>query len=533
MLDLIFQKIHSQGSAEITANLKRNWYIPISALFFYLLNASNDINYYLGIFISVLLTLLLCALVSDLPGRARNNRKLQIFSLVNSISICSALLYTLSGSDFIWGPSLLLRIISAVLAVPFVYAGNLLFWSYLPRMIRQICDLTTVKRSEWIFYAVLLLLSCALASYAFTNSQAFYGTPHDCDVIYTSDSPAMIRNNVYLALTCSENDIRQPLFAVFSAPFMGIPSLISLIPFINGPLIMDYAQIALLLFTFIMLSMNLGMTIIQRISFVIFNCCTYTYLLSTLMMEQYVIAFFYLILSVCLISGNRKSEAAVCAATGSYLVSGALFTLVPDRFQARKILVWFKNTCKYAGSYLLLILLFGRTDVLINSATSILFLRQFAGTSISYSDRTYQYLNFVRSCFLAPDSGNNNGFWQMYPVTAISWTGIAFLIIAIVGFTVTHKNKMSLLSFAWIIMSALLLLAIGWGTVENGLILYCLYFGWSFPVLLFNLMKHAEEKLKTVVITPVITVISCIVMMIINIPALGSMLVFAVSVYPA
>ena len=83
-----------------------------------------------------------------------------------------------------------------------------------------------VNTTEWIVYGILIVVSLTLMITSFAQTEAFYGTEYAYDIIYTSDSPALVKGNVYLGLAHPENDLRQPLFAVFAAPFVGIPYLV-------------------------------------------------------------------------------------------------------------------------------------------------------------------------------------------------------------------------------------------------------------------------------------------------------------------
>ena len=73
---------------------------------------------------------------------------------------------------------------------------------------------------------------------------------------------------------------------------------------------------------------------------------------------------------------------------------------------------------------------------------------------------------------------------------------------------------------------------LGWGTKENGLILYALYFGWAFLVLLFQLIEKVESKLNIKFLVPVVTMIAVAALLTINIPAIIEMVNFAITYYP-
>ena len=80
--------------------------------------------------------------------------------------------------------------------------------------------------------------------------------------------------------------------------------------------------------------------------------------------------------------------------------------------------------------------------------------------------------------------------------------------------------------------SVFMLLIFGWGTQENGLILYALYFGWAFFVLLFQLLEKIESKLNAPFLTPIVTIIAVSILLMVNIPGMMEMVHFAVQYYP-
>jgi len=62
--------------------------------------------------------------------------------------------------------------------------------------------------------------------------------------------------------------------------------------------------------------------------------------------------------------------------------------------------------------------------------------------------------------------------------------------------------------------------------------LYALYFGWAFLVLLFQLIEWVEDKLHITMLVPVVSVISVVVLAMINIPAIMEVINFAICNYP-
>ena len=142
-----------------------------------------------------------------------------------------------------------------------------------------------IKVTEWIVYGVLLTASFSLMIVSFAQTEAFYGTEYAFDIIYTSDSPSLVKGNVYLALTHAENDLRQPLFAVFAAPFIGIPYLFGRLFVTTASvqaMLVNSVQVIMLFVANSILAKMMKLSPMKRICFILLTCCTYTHLLFTL-----------------------------------------------------------------------------------------------------------------------------------------------------------------------------------------------------------------------------------------------------------
>ena len=191
----------------------------------------------------------------------------------------------------------------------------------------------------------------------------------------------------------------------------------------------------------------------------------------------------------------------------------------------------------YGFDFILLLLLSDRFHVLWNSVKNLNVLIKFTGEKLGLISRVLQYINYVSSCFFAPAAvvkqlKEGYSSWQLSEATSVNYLGIILFVISVIGFIVTRRAKISQIAFGWLCFSIAVLVLAGWGTSENGLILYALYFGWPFPVLIFNLLKAVEYKTKTTWITPVATVISGVILLIVNIPGMIDLVKFAISEYP-
>ena len=110
--------------------------------------------------------------------------------------------------------------------------------------------------------------------------------------------------------------------------------------------------------------------------------------------------------------------------------------------------------------------------------------------------------------------------------------GVAILLLVIVSAILNRDKMSSLLAAGWAAFSIVILLILGWGTKENGLILYALYFGWAFLLLLFQLVEKISDKLNMKFLVPVFSIGCAAALAAVNIPAVVEMVNFAIAYFP-
>lgn len=549
MTRFLIRRFKTLKFCDLLSNFRSNWFIPISAIFFLLLNtglaAHNrwPVNsYYSFVPAAIMIFLFSFICPSFVTFQFHISTKVKIFALINAASICFVTWADLKRFViFLHGDPAIQKLVFMFLAIPFVYVVNVLFWDKLGTVLNEAIRDFDIKKDEWVIYACIYLLFCTFIAFCFLKSQAFYGTKHLVDIIYTSDSPKLLKTNAFVIIDHIENDLRQPLFAIFAAPLMGIPSLLGkIIPGIPSALFIAFSQLVLLFFSQLLFAKTLELNKIQRICFIILSSCTYTYILFSIMIDQYAIAFFWLTLTIYLMNkGDKNAAISSFASSGTLLTSGVLVPIIlkPKENGFKSYKEWLISMLFYGLDFLILLLLSDRFHILWNSIKNMKLLSQYADEKLGLSMRIFQYSNFVSSYFLTPASmekqledGHNS--WQLAAVTSLNYIGLVIFVLAILGFIATRKSMISRIAFGWLCFSIVILAIAGWGTNENGLILYALYFGWPFLVLNFNLVKVIENKLKTNLIIPLFTAITCIVMLTINVPGIINLVEFAINKYP-
>lgn len=543
-----------KSNPNMIENLKHNWFFPISAFCFFALNSWNLVYYLIGIIIAFFIVLwvsLHYGKISDIYNKS--SLPIRVFSLINSVGICifdhdlfykiwaeRALYDTSSPIPF---PSLALAniigIIGSIIAFYFVFISLLYFNKKLFDVFKDYALFKDIKSSELVFYIILCLLTFVFVTYAFLNSQLFYKTEYIANVLYTSDSPMIVQLNAYLDLTHMENDLRQPLFAVFSSPLMGFTYLLGY-PFSDTgrAIIMDYAQVIILVIANFLLAKLLGLSGYKRIVFVSLISSTYSYLLFSIMMEQYIIAYFYLILCLYIHTNSNSFDLFLLFAASSTLLTGSIIIpFVLWRKYSGNFLLWVKNLFKIIGKFLILILAFGRFDVFYTLIEKIIFLSSFSGNRVSLPDRILQYFVFVRSYFITPinevyiyPSGDIK--WRLCQIDSLDVVGVIIFALAFLSFILNRKKTNSCIYISWVLFSVFILVIMGWGTSENGLTLYILYFGWAFISLLYQLLELVEEKFHIRHFAPIVCSCLIVLFLIINLTEMSVLLDFAFTIFP-
>lgn len=386
----------------------------------------------------------------------------------------------------------------------------------------------------------MILLIALGVTLVFLRTNAFYGAGTG-DVIYSADSRSIVFGNAYMTLLHKENDLRQPLFAAFSAPIMGSAYLIA--AFFHGSqlvwaLLISYIQALLLFASFYLFARMMHLTPGRRACFLLLACCSYPYLLYSLMMEQYVIAVFWLSLSVYLISEKREScPIPLYAAMGTLLTSGAWLLASSNESPVREFGKWLRSMILRGVGFVLLLLGLDRFDIIGGILAQVKLMTVYGGIHLTWADKLRQFLAFLRNCFLAPEGYarlNSYGTpsWWPDPVTAVDFVGVAIVALLVVSRIVNRDKRSTRLAFGWFLFSLVLLVGAGWGARENCLILYSLYFGWAILMLLFQLVEWVADRFHSRLLVPLATAAGVCAFLAVNLPELGRMIAFAIENYP-
>ena len=545
---ILSNAIEYRTLAEQTANIKKNLLLVLSAIAFMLLTLeAYTIEKLFPCIYACVCIILISSQISGLKEKFADVPLLiKIYAFISAYGIyfnTSARNIQISG--FQGTVYHIAIVILSLLSFVSIFLLTALFLDWLVRTIRP--AFASLSRAEFAVFILLAVILLSFSAYSFFKSNLFWGPPAHCsyDLLYTSDTPSIVAENAYLTLYHTENDLRQPLFSVFAAPVIGAFYAVSL-PFsyispIFTPLFLNTVQILMLLTADLLLAKALASDKLTSICFMVVSAFTYTTLLSSLMMEQYIVGYFYLILAIySYITHHRASALSITAATGTLLTSALIMPLgyANDTAPSDRVRAAISALERTVLTFVIVLLAFGRFDVVLDLVTRLGILLGFAGGGKSQGCFN-QFTAFVSSCFAAPDAAavtDASGYptWQLTDryITDISITGCILLALCIISVIINRKSAITRIAALWTMFSVVLLGIVGWGATENGMILYSLYFCWAYLVLLFQLVKWLSEKLSAKPLTVIASCAAMIVLGIINLNGMEKLLGFAFTEYP-
>lgn len=426
----------------------------------------------------------------------------------------------------------------ALLAVPMAFGYFLWFCGMVRSFARRFwreSDFTErlFLVGAWCLFAMLIIMT-------YLCTQAFYGADvngwrYNFDLIYSSDSGYLVQQDVFRNVGAEQNDLRQPLFGVFAMPFCQAAYLLSRVLFFlpsSYVTVSQILQMLLFLVAVVLLARMMELQGAEKALFLGLLCVSYPVLIFALTAEQYLFAVSYLILLLYLQKEPVAQSTAYIAATGSLLTSGIWFPLVT---WDRNVKQFVKKTALLCGAFFGVMILSGRLTTFLDIPTYIEGYGYYAGGNVPLLSKLMQYVNFAGACLLAPASGVDfttyrHVSWQMLPVTGWSVVGILVILLALGGILLSFKDRFTRLCAVWLAFSFLLLGLVGWGTIDNGLMLYSLYFGWAFVSMAFRFLACVFAKVRPVKLAVLMALVLAVGVY--NVYALRAVLVFGTQFFP-
>lgn len=426
----------------------------------------------------------------------------------------------------------------ALLATPMAFGYFLWFTGLVKKLALRFWRASDFTERLFLLGAWCLLAMIILLTYLCT--QAFYGAYvngswYNFDLIYSADSGYLVHQDVFRNVGAEQNDLRQPLFGLFAMPFCQGAWLLARILFFlpnSYVTVSQLVQLLLFLVAVVLLARMMGLQGAEKALFLGLMAVSYPVLIFALTAEQYLFAVSYLILLLYLQKEPVEQSVAYVAATGSLLTSGIWFPLVTWDKDFKKFV---KKTLLLCGVFFGVMILSGRLTAFLDIPSYIEGYGYYAGGNVPLISKLMQYVNFAGGCILGPPSQADfttyrHVSWQMLPVTAWSAVGIVVILLTLGGIFLSWKSRFTKLCAAWLGFSFLLLGLVGWGTIDNGLMLYSLYFGWAFAGMIFQFFSRVLERCRPVKLAVLMALVLGIGVY--NVYALREVLVFGTQFFP-
>lgn len=395
-------------------------------------------------------------------------------------------------------------VLGLVISLSIFFLSLYLIRKLTPIVVNFFKNMTRLEEAYFIIASIVMVFILFLV---YMNTSVFSTPTHkegytqNYDVVFTTDNGAQIYEDTYKNIFAPENDLRQPLFGLFSYPF-GIASEIVAKVFY----FVDYTWMySFMIALFQVLCLNVVVILLARmlnkttklIPMLLFST-TYTYLLFAINLEQYVFGMFWLISLIYIYVKNKSSNPYLfSAATGSLLTNGIL---LPFLAKKEKSIDTFKEMIKYLLIFGLIIVLVGKFADFYNGILGAEKFKMFmGGEKVGLLNQFQQFTHFIVNMFVAPETTVIISPWglpsyQLAEINNFNIIGILIFIVSIIGFYINREKLIAKIAFGWVLYSVLILGIIGWGTPENGLILYSLYFIWAYFILLYLFVDKVLEK---------------------------------------
>jgi HAD superfamily phosphoserine phosphatase-like hydrolase len=397
----------------------------------------------------------------------------------------------------------IVKSIVSILSIPSFISIIYILTDYICPFIKN--EYKRFNKFEKVFLIIVSILAFCFTTIVYNKTSAFYSPTYngkiiDYDVIYTTDTGNLTYTDVYLNNNAAENDIRQPLFGIFSTPFSLTSRFISnFFEFIPNSyyIIFSTIQILLLALIIIWIAKMIGFEKENEILFCITMLSTFSFILFSNVYEQYIISLFYLILTIYVWHFYKTDvNYSYIGAVGTLLTSGIIFPFITST-SIKDIKNWIKNIFKCFIGFVIICILSSKILIIKGVVDQFDNLMRFTGKGITFGNKFIMFTHFVSSIFVAPKGEILNYEFPSYRLSyfnSISILGIIILILCIISFIINRKNTFAKISISWIIFSFIILCVIGWGTKENGAILYSLYFFWPYVSLLCLLINKIKKK---------------------------------------
>ena len=206
--------------------------------------------------------------------------------------------------------------ILALAPVLFIFYSKL--YEFLYRKLKEIFK--EMSKRNKIFLGIVSILFITYIVASFINCKTFItNSKPGNDWIYTSDTMTFLRNDAWILNSNGQNDLRQPLFSIFASVFVApIMTIFDLFSYSIYPAAYTYAitNVLLMIITGYIISSWVTKEESKRTGFMALYFSTFPFLLFSVMIEQYPVAVFWLVIFIDeYIKKKQNREISYIAAT--------------------------------------------------------------------------------------------------------------------------------------------------------------------------------------------------------------------------
>lgn len=370
------------------------------------------------------------------------------------------------------------------------------FYDYVwPWVRRFIFSLDNVEKK----YLKIMLIVAAIfpASVAILTNLTFNPPTYNC--CFSFDTSLSLANDGFVNFNDPQNGISQYLYGVFTMPFGLLAHILSMFLFFLPsdtayPVALASIFVILLAITIVLLSRIIAKSESEKKLLYLFFSLNYIYLFNYLIVEQYQIGYFYLIILIYVyLKGYKNTHYDYIAATGTLTTS---IILLPMISSAKKKNEWWKNFSSVAISAVFLVILTGRLPKILNFAEDMKRTKATDMHAASFFVCFKRFLYLIRSMFLGTvgvavpnDNISDLMSYELPSCDGITRLGVLFLITVIVSFILNWKIQIARISGFWVFWSFAITCLFQYDSRENSLIIMGLYFVWAYLILLYLLIR--------------------------------------------
>ncbi len=388
----------------------------------------------------------------------------------------------------------------------------------------------SLTKSEKLFILYSGILFAILFIVTLCCTKIFIGSEKIPVEIYSFDPGYVYDYKPFVDPFSFMNNIRHLLFSYAALPFCIIPfhlfSLLNIYAFFGCIIqILNFFMVAVII---ILIKRLIKIeNIYAEISFYILAFLSATFLINILVVEKFIFAMFYLVLTLyaTLNKSNYKYLYFFLAVSS---LSTYLF-LFPIVFfdKEKKAKDIFKELIVFAVFFVFAIMLSGEMSFLKTAQQDVDGLvGSYGGTSLknnllcyfSFFTQSWLFSNIkVRNFVWWLDGNKYKDIWyaDFTFKSPFFYIGIAIFLLILISFFFTRKEKLSKICFYWFIITFIFIVIVGWGVMKNEVFISSTSYFWAFLIPIFMFLNKVFKNKKALLITVsiamlVVTTFNCI-----------------------